>query len=107
MNDLKEELINLNVILKDGRKTNPRFKYILFQKPEFLQKIVETTCFLKYDAPIRARIQCIIKGIDHQPNCKRCGTPCKMTLNGSKYNNSFSQYCSRKCGGLDSKNLIN
>jgi len=109
MNDLKNELIDLNIILKDGRKTNPRYKYILFRKPEYLQKIVEETCFLQYDAPIRARIQCIIQNIDHQPICKSkvCDEPCKIILNGSKNNNKFSQYCGRSCGGRDSKNLIN
>lgn len=103
---LKEELIEMNIILRNSGKTNPRYKYILYRKPEYLQKIVEETCFLKYDAPIRARIQCILQDIVHQPKCKLCENPCSMILNGSKYNNKFSKYCSRRCGGLDSKNLI-
>jgi len=107
MQDLKEKLIELNVILKKSGKLrlNPRFKYIMYNNPEYLQHIVEDTCFLKYDAPIKARLQCIIQDINEQPLCKRCEKPCKMTLNGSKYNNKFSAYCSRECGGLDSQNI--
>ena len=104
--NLKDQLISLNVILKSGNKLNPRFKYILYNYPEILHKIVEVTCFLRYDAPVKARIQCIMQEITHQPTCKRCDDPCKMILTGSSYNNKFSEYCSRRCAGLDSKNLI-
>lgn len=105
MQDLKEKLTEINVILKKSGKLNPRFKYVLYNNPEFLQHIVEQTCFLKYDAPIKARLQCILQDIDEQPMCKLCGEPCKMTLKGSKYNNKFSAYCGRKCAGLDSQNI--
>ena len=105
MLDLKANLIEINVILKKTGRLNPRFKYILYNSPEYLQHIVEQTCFLRYDAPIKARLQCIIQGITEQPVCKRCGEPCKMTLNGSKYNNKFSEYCGRRCAGLDSHNI--
>jgi len=98
---LKLELKSIKVIISDGAKINPRFKYILFKHPEYLQKIVEATCFLKYDAPIKTRIQCIIKNIDYQPLCKLCNSPCKMITSGSKNNNQFSSYCSRRCSGLD------
>jgi len=105
MQELKEKLIEINVILEKSGKLNPRFKYVLFKKPEYLQYIVEATSFLKYDAPIKARLQCIVQDIKEQPVCKRCNEPCKMTLKGSKYNNKFSAYCGRKCAGLDSRNI--
>jgi len=105
MQDLKEKLIDINVILVKSGKLNPRYKYVLMKKPEYLQYIVEATSFLKYDAPIKARLQCIVQDITEQPVCKLCSKPCKMTLNGSKYNNKFSAYCGRKCGGLDSQNI--
>jgi len=105
MSNVKEQLIENNIILKKTGKLNTRFKFILMKKPEFLQYIVEETCFLKYDASIKTRLQCILQDIVEQPTCKRCGDPCKMIMNGSKRNNTFSDYCSRQCGGLDTKNL--
>ena len=105
MQDLREELVKIKVISAKTGKLNPRYKYILYNRPEYLQFIVEKTCFLKYDAPIKTRLQCILQNITEQPICLRCKDPCKMTLNGSKYNNKFSKHCSRRCAGLESGNI--
>lgn len=99
---LKEKLTDINVILKKSNKLNTRYKFIICNNPEYLQYIVEDTCFLRYDAPIKVRLQCIIQGIDTQPMCTLCGEPCKMITNGSKNNNKFSTYCSRICSGIAS-----
>lgn len=106
MEELRNTLILANVILEKTDKLNPRYKYILMNNPELLYMLAEATCFLKYDAPMKARIQCVIQDITEQPLCKLCKAPCTMTLNGSRYNNNFSTYCGRRCGGLDTKNII-
>lgn len=105
MKDLRAQLTEINVILEKSGRLNPRYKYILSNSPQYLQAIVEGTCFLKYDAPIKARLQCIVQGITEQPLCKLCKKPCKMTLGGSKANNKFSAYCGRHCAGADSQNI--
>jgi hypothetical protein len=68
----------------------------LKKHPLLWQKVIEQTCFLQYNANLRARIQCIIRGIIEQPTCATCGKIVKMRTTG-QFRNTFPTYCSNKC----------
>ncbi|MCK9369641.1 hypothetical protein M0R04_07015 [Candidatus Dojkabacteria bacterium] len=73
-----------------------KYKKILNNNPEIIQKILDHTLFLKYSACIKTRLHCIINEITTQPTCGCCGHIVKMRLDGI-YRFTFPTYCGSKC----------
>lgn len=64
---------------------------------QLLENLQEMTHYLEYDAPLKARLQCILQDIRRQPKCRSCGKVLKMRLDG-RYRFTFPTYCeSTKC----------
>jgi len=87
------------IIDADGT-VNARYKKKLLAFPELMQKIIYATRFLRYEASVLTRIQCLIRGVREQPTCKTCGRVTKMRMNGrERY--TFPRYCSGRCAAKD------
>ena len=58
--------------------------------------ITQFTSYLKYNAPIKIRIHCLLQNITHQPTCSTCNKIVKMRTDG-RYRYTFPTYCGIKC----------
>lgn len=88
-------LKNKKIITKDNN-LGKKYKKILNHDIETLQRVIEFTSFLQYDAPISVRLHCIIKNISYQPMCKTCKKPLKMRTSG-KVRYTFGNFCGGAC----------
>jgi len=61
-----------------------------------LQKLVEYTSFLHYDASPVERLHVVQQNIVTQPTCKACNGIVKMRTSG-RYRATFPTYCSARC----------
>lgn len=98
-----EEIIKYlqeNHIITEKLSLNIRFNSHIAKKPEIAAIIVQATSFLRYSAPLKARLHVIIQGIDEQPICATCGTHTEMRLDGI-YRYTFPTFCSPKCFSND------
>lgn len=73
--------------------------------PEVCQRVVEYTSYLQYDAPLNARVQCIIIGIITQPTCQTCGELTQMRTSG-RFRYTFPTFCSSKCSSNDDITMV-
>ena len=87
-------------IIKENGTLNNRFQVRLNSNPMLSQLIVEHTGFLRYSAPLKTRLHCVLQGVVEQPTCKTCGKVVKMRENG-KYRYTFPTFCSNKRSARD------
>jgi hypothetical protein len=73
----------------------------LMARPKLIQFLMDYTKELRYNADIKTRIHCLLKGIDHQPYCS-CGKALKMRMTGREAY-TFPTHCSNKCTSNDEK----
>lgn len=99
MNISKLELIKLGIVTRTGR-LSPIISRLLDINPEIVQRIVESTSFLTYSAPLKSRIHFILQRFTHQPVCKTCGAGLKMITSGRMVN-TVGIYCSGACVLVD------
>jgi hypothetical protein len=93
--DLKHELLLFDIIRPDD-KIQFRVEAKLKRLPELRQLIIDQTQFLKYDAPLKTRIYCVILNIKRQPVCEICDSVLKMRMDG-KFRYTFARTCGAKC----------
>lgn len=98
LNNNKDIIIYLqqNHIINEDLSLNIRFASHIKKKPELAAVIVQATAFLRYSAPIKARLHVIIQGLTEQPLCATCGTPTEMRLDG-RFRYTFPNFCGSKC----------
>lgn len=97
------ELVRANIITPDYNMTNG-YKKKLLCWPGLCQRVVEYTSFLKYNAPLNIRIQCIIRGFVEQPVCDVCGTDVKMRENG-RFRYTFPHNCGKVCSAKNPQTI--
>ena len=96
----------LEVLKRGGVITQNMTLYVRVERrlrnnPELIMMITSATKFLRYSAPLKARLYCIIKGITHQPTCLTCGAILEMRMTGiQRY--SFPTFCGPVCFARDS-----
>lgn len=100
MNGLLIHVLKAYGIIDKDNTINARYSKKLVSHPYILQQIVQTTQFLRYNAPIIARIHCILHNISYQPTCKVCGQATKMRLTG-RQRFTFPTYCCSGCAAKD------
>lgn len=88
-------VLNQRKVFTETGKVSPRYLDILYAKLALLQEILLHTQFLKYNAPIKARLRCLRDGISEQPLCQ-CGTVLQMRETG-RFAGTFPSSCSNKC----------
>ena len=93
--DTKADLIHSGIILPSGGLYK-KYRKLLKEQPVIQEEIELQTNFLEYDAPINARLHCIIQDITEQPKCTTCGNILKMRLDG-RYRFTFAATCGSKC----------
>lgn len=97
-NTLLIAMMNYGVITKTKR-ISPRYSDRLLFNPNLIQALLEYTKFLRYNAPLKARLRCLLDGVNHQPVCA-CGNVLKMRL-GGRFDGTFPSHCSNKCTAND------
>jgi hypothetical protein len=68
----------------------------LRNNPDLIMLINTATKFLRYGAPMKVRLQCVIKNITHQPLCKTCGSVLRMRTTGP-HRYTFAEFCGPRC----------
>ena len=98
------QLLEKGVINKNGVLSS-QYTRKLNAHPNLLQKIIENTSFLKYNAPLNVRIKCIVDNIRDQPRCLNCNNVVIMSTSGSPYRKyKFPTFCSPACSANYMKN---
>lgn len=91
---LINQLQQIRVLNANGR-ISPKFREILSYEPDYIQKLLDYTRNIRYNACLHARLHCLLLGIQDQPYC-RCGNVLRMRMTG-RYAYTFPTHCSNKC----------
>jgi len=95
MNKFEILLNNLrqNKFLSDTDRVNPYSMKNFANHKDLLQQVYDITSFLTHDASINERFFCIVNKLSTQPTCAQCGD----TVNYSRNNKKYAEFCSRSC----------
>ena len=96
---LVRDLVNIGVLRESLDMAN-NYNRKFANHPEVIQRVLNYTSFLHYDAPLNVRIQCVVRGISEQPICKVCKDSLTMRETG-RYRYTFPSHCSQKCVARD------
>lgn len=91
-------LTQANVLTPTSRISSCYYENLMI-RPKLIQLLIDYTRELRYDADIKTRIHCLLKGINFQPYCS-CGKILKMRMSGREAY-TFPSHCSNKCTSND------